>query len=94
MTGNPEFRAAVINMAEWGQISLTGPRTVLAVIKKSVSYVKQLRGVDTVNRPLFHQYCPPATYVCAVAKSGFSTNPARTWPPLSPGKAAPRRMYP
>ena len=56
MTGNPEFRTAVINMAEWGQISLTGPRTILAVLKKSISYVKQLRTVDTVNRPMFPRY--------------------------------------
>lgn len=56
MTGNPEFRTAVINMAEWGQISLTGPRTILAVLKKSISYIKQLRGVDTENRPMFPRY--------------------------------------
>lgn len=56
LTGDPEFRTAVINMAEWGQISLTGPRTILAVIKKSISYIKQLRAVDSANRPMFPRY--------------------------------------
>ncbi|MDD2898180.1 MAG: hypothetical protein PHI31_05650 [Desulfuromonadaceae bacterium] len=56
LNGDPAFRSAVINMAEWGQISLTGPRTVLAVIKKSIAYVKQLCALDPANRPMFPLY--------------------------------------
>lgn len=56
ITGDAEYRNAVINLAEWSQIALTGPRTILAVLKKSISYIKQLRGVDTENRPMFPRY--------------------------------------
>jgi hypothetical protein len=56
ITGDPEYRNAVIKMAEWSQIALTGPRTILAVVKRSISYIKLLRSVDKLNRPIFPRY--------------------------------------
>jgi hypothetical protein len=56
LTGNPDYRDAVIDMAEWVQIALTGPRTILAVVKKTVEYLKQLRSVSSEKCPLFPRY--------------------------------------
>lgn len=40
-TGNPDFKQAVIELAEWEFLALRGPQTVLAALK---------RGVDSINR--------------------------------------------
>lgn len=55
LTGDPAYLTAVVKLADWCQIALTGPRTIQAALMKSVSYVKQLRRVGK-NRPVFPRY--------------------------------------
>lgn len=43
LTGDPDFREAVVSLAEWCYRSLTGPHTVLAVAKKGARYLSLLR---------------------------------------------------
>ncbi|HEY5512482.1 MAG TPA: hypothetical protein VIK40_02455, partial [Geomonas sp.] len=43
LTGNPEFREAVIDLADWSYRSLVGARTVLSVLKRSLGYLSLLR---------------------------------------------------
>ena len=43
LTGEPEFRDAVLSLADWVYCSLTGPRLVLATLKKSLRYLSRLR---------------------------------------------------
>lgn len=56
LTGNPRYREAVVNMAEWVQLALSGSQTVLSVLKNSVGYLKLLRSADADKRPLFPRY--------------------------------------
>ena len=43
LTGEPEFREAVLSLADWCYRSLAGPRLVLATLKKSLRYLARLR---------------------------------------------------
>jgi hypothetical protein len=55
-TGNPAFREAVINTALWSLRSLSGPETILAVLKKSCRYFQQLRCKPEGSKSLFPRY--------------------------------------
>ena len=44
LTGEPDFRDAVLSLADWCYRSLTGPRLVLATLKKSLRYLSRLRN--------------------------------------------------
>jgi len=55
-TGNPAFRKTVIDLAEWELCSLSGPATVLAVLKKSMSYISLLRSTRNDTRLIFPTY--------------------------------------
>ncbi|GAM10587.1 hypothetical protein OR1_02876 [Geobacter sp. OR-1] len=55
-TGNPVFREAVIDQADWGLRSLSGPMTVLAVLKRSVGYIQKLRNAGNTLKTLFPKY--------------------------------------
>jgi hypothetical protein len=43
-TGNPEFKQAVLDLAEWELLALSGPQTILAALKRGVDTLKQLRA--------------------------------------------------
>jgi len=55
-TGNPVFRNAVTDLAEWELIALKGPQSVLAVLKKALSYITLLRNKGDSSRSLFPWY--------------------------------------
>lgn len=55
-TGNPAFREAVTNTALWSLRSLSGPETILAVLKKSCRYFRQLRSKPEGSKSLFPRY--------------------------------------
>jgi len=55
-TGNPAFREAVITIADWVILSLSGPATVLEVLKKSLRYLKLLRSTVNGTSPIFPRY--------------------------------------
>uniref|UniRef100_C6DZW5 PcRGLX/YetA-like N-terminal RIFT barrel domain-containing protein n=1 Tax=Geobacter sp. (strain M21) TaxID=443144 RepID=C6DZW5_GEOSM len=44
LSGNPMYRDAVISLAEWGCLALTGPQTLLAVAQKGMRYLSMLRS--------------------------------------------------
>jgi len=55
LTGNPDFRDAVVSLAEWCYRALTGPHTLLAAAKRGVRYLSMLRhsrGVLFPDHPL------------------------------------------
>lgn len=54
-TGDPAFREAVIDLAEWGVRSLAGPRTVLAAFRRGLGYVREWRTLKG-RRRLFPSY--------------------------------------
>ena len=54
-TGDPAYREAVIELAEWGVRSLNGPRTLLAVFRRCLGYIKKWRAVQG-SRCLFPSY--------------------------------------
>lgn len=54
-TGNPDYRQAVIDLAEWVLRSLEGPQTVLAAIKRGVGYLNLWRS-SRAERRLFPRY--------------------------------------
>ncbi len=56
LTGNPAFREAVIDLADWALRSLSGPKTFLAVLNKSLRYFKMLRSTGNGMRPVFPRY--------------------------------------
>ncbi len=45
LTADPKFKHAVIDLAQWGLISLKGPQTVLGAIKRLASNLRQLKDV-------------------------------------------------
>ncbi|MBI5657487.1 MAG: hypothetical protein HZC44_12015 [Geobacter sp.] len=55
-TGNPAFRNAVTDLAEWELRALTGPQTVFAVLKKSLNYIKLLRSKEDAAKVIFPWY--------------------------------------
>jgi YetA-like protein len=55
-TGDPAFRDAVIDLADWVVRSLSGPFTILAAIKRGIGHLKRLRNSDSNNRPIFPRY--------------------------------------
>jgi hypothetical protein len=55
-TGNPAVRDTVIGLAEWSLRVLAGPATVLAVLKKSIHYLKLLRSTKNGSRAVFPRY--------------------------------------
>jgi len=56
LTGNPDFRDAVIGLAEWGIRSLTGPHTVLGAVKGIAGHLRQLRNSASGAKPVFPRY--------------------------------------
>jgi hypothetical protein len=54
-TGNPDFKQAVIDLAEWELLALTGPQTVLAALKRGVGYL-QLWRIDRGAGRLFPRH--------------------------------------
>ena len=56
MTGNSDYRDAVIKLAQWCVRSLTGSQTLLATIRKAGRYVKQLNQSSDGPRPIFPRY--------------------------------------
>lgn len=54
-TGNPDFKTAVIDLAEWELLALTGPQTVLAAFKRGTGYLNLWR-YSRGERRLFPQY--------------------------------------
>jgi len=42
-TGNPDFKQAVLDLAEWELLALSGPQTLLAALKRGLDHLKQLR---------------------------------------------------
>ena len=56
MTGNRDYQEAVIHLAQWCIVSLTGSQTVLASIKKAGRYVSLLRSTPAGARPAFPRY--------------------------------------
>ncbi|MGK2907148.1 MAG: hypothetical protein ACSLFH_12500 [Desulfuromonadales bacterium] len=54
-TGNPDFKKMVIDLAEWELLSLTGPQTLLAALKRGVGYLNLWRS-SRGNRQLFPRY--------------------------------------
>lgn len=51
-TGNPDFRQAVLDLAEWELLALSGPQTVLAALKRGMDAIKQLR-TQSSNKKVF-----------------------------------------
>ncbi len=49
LTGDDRFKEAVIDLARWEQIALTGPRTVLAALKRGVDLLKKYRSMTDRN---------------------------------------------
>jgi len=43
-TGHPDFKQAVLDLAEWELLALSGPQTALAALKRGVDNLKQLRA--------------------------------------------------
>lgn len=56
LTGNPAFRGAVISLADWVLISLSGTATVLDVVKKTTKNVRLLRNSSKKQRRIFPRY--------------------------------------
>jgi hypothetical protein len=54
-TGNPDFRQAVIDLADWVLQALEGPQTVLAALKRGVAYLNLWRS-SRAGRRLFSRY--------------------------------------
>ncbi len=54
-TGNPAFKETVINLAEWVLTSITGSRTILAALKRSVGYIQFWHSSRNINK-LFPRY--------------------------------------
>lgn len=54
-TGNTDFKEAVIRLARWGLLSLTGPQTILASLKRGVGYLNQWR-LSRGEQKLFPRY--------------------------------------
>jgi hypothetical protein len=54
-TGNPLYKQAVIDLAEWALRSLTGPQTVLASLKRGAGYFGLWRSFRR-SRKLFPRY--------------------------------------
>jgi hypothetical protein len=50
-TGNPDFKQAVIDLAEWELLALTGPQTLLAALKRGVGYLQLWRFNRGSGRP-------------------------------------------
>ncbi|MFZ3207954.1 MAG: hypothetical protein WA140_03855 [Geobacteraceae bacterium] len=55
-TGNPAFREAVVDLADWVLRSLSGSTTVLAVLKKSLRLFIMLRSTGNGPRPIIPRY--------------------------------------
>lgn len=53
LTGNPEFREAVLNLADWSYRSLTGAGTLLSVLKRSLGYFSLLRHAPGAPFPRY-----------------------------------------
>jgi hypothetical protein len=49
-TGNPDYKQAVIDLAEWALLALTGPQTVLAALKRGVGYLQLWRSTGGKQR--------------------------------------------
>ena len=49
-TGDPEFKQAVITLAEWVMRSLTGPQTVLGALKRGADYIGLYRSSHGTRR--------------------------------------------
>ncbi|GFO66557.1 hypothetical protein GMLC_01360 [Geomonas limicola] len=56
LTGNPEYRNAVVGLALWCFRALTGSRTVLATLHQTVRNLKLLRHYGVESRPLFPRF--------------------------------------
>lgn len=55
LTGNPQFREAVIELANWVVLSLKGPQTILASLKRGIGYLNLWRN-NKGARKLFPRY--------------------------------------
>jgi hypothetical protein len=53
MTGNPDYREAVITLAEWIFRALTGPHTVLGVVRSLKGYLGKLRDASGTAFPRY-----------------------------------------
>lgn len=56
MTGNRDYREAVITLAEWCIGSITGSRTLLASVRRAGHYIKLLVQTRHGARPAFPRY--------------------------------------
>jgi len=56
MTGNPDYREAVIELAQWNIRLLAGPHPVLAVVRKIGRYLSLVRNTSHASRPAFPRY--------------------------------------
>jgi hypothetical protein len=54
-TGNLDYKDAVIAMAEWELLALSGPQTVLAALKRGVDHIKRWRN-NRGQKKLFPRY--------------------------------------
>jgi len=54
-TGNSDFRQAVLNLADWELTSLSGPQTILAVLKRGLGYFSLWRA-SLGEKKLFPRY--------------------------------------
>jgi hypothetical protein len=54
-TGNQEFKQAVLSLAEWELLALSGAQTILAAIKRCIDNLKLLRA-QTGRKRLFPRY--------------------------------------
>lgn len=55
LTGQPDYKEAVLNLANWEVLSLSGPQTLLAATKRFVDHLKLLRNSSAQQR-LFPTY--------------------------------------
>jgi len=57
LTGNPDYRDAVIRLAQWIHRVITGPHTLLGAVKNAAVYYRKLRNAMASGiRPAFPRY--------------------------------------
>ena len=56
MTGNPDYREAVIALAEWAVRLLAGPHELLSVVRRIGRYVSLMNSVRNSVKPAFPRY--------------------------------------
>lgn len=54
-TGNPDFKEAVVDLANWELLALAGPQTILAALKRGVDNLKRWRAQHG-SRSLFPRF--------------------------------------